>query len=142
MKKIMLDSNIFDDLVKREITTESFGNVQLNVTHIQRDELEKCKDESWKQELISKLNVIDPDLMPTESLVLGYSRVGLAKLGDSGLFEKLRVGKLKNTNDALIAETAMKNDLLLVTNDKRLKKRVKRLGGKCINLDDLLSNDK
>ena len=62
-----------------------------------------------------------PEKIPTESFVVGTSRIGSAKIGDGNLIERLRTGNLKKTNDALIGETAIKNNLTLITNDLKIK---------------------
>jgi len=51
-------------------------------------------------------------------------------------FEKLRQENYNHTEDALIGEVAIKNKLLLITNDKTLRSRVNSNGGRAINLEE------
>ena len=52
----------------------------------------------------------------------------------------MRNGNIKRTNDAIIGETAIKNDLTLITNDKQFKNKVIELGGRVIDTDEPLHN--
>lgn len=136
---IILDSNIFDDLLDGKISVDEITNesIHLYVTHIQFDELNKCPDDSKREKLLSILNQVEPNEIGTESFVFGTSRLGKAKLGDGLVFEQLRKGKMKWTNDALIGETAIKNNFILLTNDRRLNRNVIDLGGKTTTIDAL-----
>lgn len=121
--KLIFDSNAFDDLVKGKISINDFdpNQSEIFITHIQVDELNECKDKEKRAKLFNSLMEIRPEKIPTESFVIGSSRIGSAKIGDGDLIEKLRNGNLKHTNDALIGETAIKQNLVLITNDKRVK---------------------
>ncbi|MGV7106483.1 PIN domain-containing protein [Flavobacterium sp. U410] len=49
------------------------------------------------------------------------------------------MGNYKKTNDALIGETAIKNNLTLITNDKKFKNKVIELGGKVLTVEELVN---
>ena len=69
--------------------------------------------------------------IPTESFVLDVSRLdGEAKLGTTIYFEALQNGNLKHIEDALIGETAIVNNLILVSNDGNFRNKVKKLSGR------------
>jgi hypothetical protein len=57
---------------------------------------------------------------------LGYSRLGVDRLGPAEPAEAVRRGRLKETEDALIAATAKFDDLTLVTEDRRLRTSTQR----------------
>ena len=99
--------------------------------------------------------------LPTESAVWGISQWGQSKWGQpDSLLSKLRarlnqktdssIGKSRNrkvkearvndVRDALIAETAIRNHLILVTNDIRLQSAVGELGGQWCRFDDFLTS--
>lgn len=108
------------------------------ITYVQKDELMASKNPILKNNLLKIFNQIPQKQIPTESFVLGVSRLGMAKLSNGDLLEKLRKGNFKHTEDALIGETAIKNNLILVTTDILFKKRVNKEGGNAINLKDFL----
>lgn len=138
--KIILDSNIFDDLVAGQLELDFVENLnaEIFITHIQVDELNNCPDHEKRAKLFLHLTEVRPQKLATESFVVGTSRLGSAKLGDGEILEKLRNGNLKKTNDALIGETAIKNGLTLITNDKELKRNVNKLGGKALTIKEFL----
>jgi hypothetical protein len=80
-------------------------------------------------------------IVPTESAVWGISRWGGAKWGvEDGILTGMRqeldaINKRKQNNaqDALIAETAIRNGFILVTSDSDLFLVVTRYGGACAN---------
>ncbi len=141
--KVILDSNVFDDVVKGKINHDIFtkNNMEVYITHIQVDEINECPDKEKRALLFNFMTTLRPEKIPSESLVIGVSRIGEAKITDGkGLIENLRNGNIKRTNDAIIGETAIKNDLTLITNDKQFKNKVIELGGRAIDTDELLHN--
>lgn len=86
-------------------------------------------------------------IVPTESAVWGVSRWGEAKWkANDNLYTPIKAnlhglnkGKRNNVQDALIAETSIKGGYILVTDDADLIEVTKRYGGKCVSLEDLLS---
>lgn len=79
--------------------------------------------------------------LPTETAVWGLSRWGEAKWGNTdNVFEEMRRDldalnkrKKNNTHDVLIAETALRNGLVLVTSDADLFEIMCKYGGACAN---------
>ena len=77
--------------------------------------------------------------IPTENFVLDVSRLdGGAKLGGTTYFEALQNGNLKHIEDALIGETAIVNNLTLVSNDKNFRNKVNELGGKALSFNEFI----
>ena len=79
-----------------------------------------------------------PQVIPTETIILGTSRFGEAKFGDGDIYKKIKMENIKHTEDALIGEVAIKNNLILVTNDKRLKSKVEEQGGLSLFVDNFI----
>lgn len=85
-------------------------------------------------------------VVPTTSAVWDVSRWNEAEWGDeddlySALksdLDKLNQNKPNNVHDALIAETSIKADYVLVTNDAHLAAVTKKYGGKCLSVGELL----
>lgn len=136
----MFDTTVFNDILNNKFDTKTFPkDCDYFVTHIQFDELCSTKDSGRRKQLLSIFESIGEREIPTESVVLNVSRLGKAKLGDGKILEELRKGNLKHTEDALIGETAIKNSLILITDDDTLFKRVNKLGGEAIKLCDFLN---
>lgn len=138
----MFDTTVFNDILNNKLDTKTFRkDCNYFVTHIQFDQLCSTRDSGRRKQLLSIFASIEKEEIPTESVVLDVSRLGMAKLGDGKLLEELRKGNLKHTEDALIGETAIKNSLILVTDDDTLFKRVNKLGGEAIKLCDFLNGN-
>lgn len=76
--------------------------------------------------------------IPTENFVLDVSRLDEAKLDGSTYFEALKNGNTRHIEDALIGETAIVNNLILVSNDETFKNKVKKLGGKAVSFNEFM----
>ncbi|NKQ38800.1 MAG: hypothetical protein HF967_04895 [Methanosarcinales archaeon] len=134
--RIILDSNLFDDIVTGNLKIDENikKKAEFYITHIQVDEINKCSDEEKRAKLFLFMGKASPVIIPTASFILGKSRLGEARLGDGIIFEELKKGNIKHTEDALIGETAIKDNLILVTQDVTLKNKVNSQGGKAIDL--------
>jgi len=86
-------------------------------------------------------------MVPTVSAVWDVSRLDEASwAAEDGLYSTLKEGldelnrrKRNNIQDALIAETAIKNRLVLVTDDSDLAEVASRYGGRCMSVAELLA---
>ena len=154
--KCMFDTVIFNRIVEHEEPVDRFeGRVNVFATHIQQDEIDKAKEKypakhSRLCRVFKELVLGDPGaggvgLVPTESAVWNVSKWDHAKwsAGDPlcrRIKEELdeRNHRENNIQDALIAETAIKNRLILVTADQDLKDVAEGLGAKCMRWDELL----
>ena len=81
---------------------------------------------------------IRPILIPTPSCAFDKSRFDESKFGDGIIFNKIKKGNIKHVEDALIGETAIKEGIILVTNDRRLKNIVIELGGNALFLNEFI----
>jgi predicted nucleic acid-binding protein len=137
MLGFMLDTNVFNHLVENGLPAQYLPKPTY-VTHIQRDELENTRDPVKRAALLTTLRLARARSVATESLVLDVSRWGEAKWGqEDGLFEQmlealgaLNKNKPNNMQDILIAETALRNEYTLITDDKDLAKVMGQFGGK------------
>ncbi len=166
--KLMFDTNVFNDILDGKIDVMTLPpKAEVFATHIQLDEINNTKDDLRRSRLLSVFHsLIEGDSIPTESTVIGVSRLGESKLSgkkiptetmvwdisrwdeakwSSGeLYEKIKMeldkkngGKINNIQDALIAETSIVNEFTLITRDNDLGAVVKSLGGQHIDLVDL-----
>ncbi len=114
--KCMFDTNVFNRILDGELSLAALGqDVIAHATHVQRDELQKTRDEARRQGLLrvfreavtdsvkTKTFVLDVSrldegkvtterMVPTSSAVYGVSPYGESKYGgeDSGLYSTLR----------------------------------------------------
>jgi len=134
----VVDTNIINWLVDGRLQPNDLPSDGAFVaTHVQRDELTKTKDDKRRAQLLAKFGSTVELEVPTESVVAGISRVGLAKVSDGKLYNSLRNGlaalnkdKLNNSHDALIAEVAIENVWILLTADGDLAKVAEQHGCK------------
>ncbi|TXG76696.1 MAG: hypothetical protein E6R11_07645 [Rhodocyclaceae bacterium] len=159
MNGFMLDTNAFNDVLDGRIDIAYLKAKKLAVTHVQRDEINATTDEARRNAILSIFRVLvreEPvadrltdasgDIVPTDSAAWGVTRWGMAKWGfEDRMFEQLRLdldvlnkGKKNNVQDALIAETALRNGYVLVTADSDLFAVVTKHGGACMNISAVL----
>jgi len=135
----MFDTTVFGNILDKKIDINKFPKkFDYYITHIQPDELNKIKDKERKKKLFRFFKEIIREELPTENFVLNYSKLGKARLGNGKILEELRKGNLKHTEDSLIGETAIKQGLILITNDRTLLNRVKALNGQAISIEQFL----
>jgi len=136
--KYVVDTNIINRLVDGTLEIEDLpADGDFVATHVQMDELNKTKDEERRAQLFIKFATTVKQVIPTESLVVGISRIGLSKISDGKLFSSLRAaldsrnkGKPNNAHDAMIAEVAIVNGFILLTADQDLAQVAQAHGSK------------
>ena len=145
----MLDTTVFNHLVNGDIEPSRVPtHRQLFVTHVQLNEIQNTRSSDRLQALLAMFTAVDTTRVPTASAVWGVSEWGEAEWGsEDGFFESLLAklnekNKSKNNNarDVLIAETAIRRNLVLVTDDGHLAEVVRESGGTVIGLAELLSD--
>lgn len=154
----MLDTVIFNRIKDGNIDISIFLKADFFITHIQDDEIQATKDPYRRGELKNVFKNIIQIKLPTESFLLGTSLLDDAKITnpvktESAVYDISKYGKAKypsvtnqfdfvclksaldkkrihknNAKDALIAETAIKNNLILVTDDKPLFEVMTEIG--------------
>lgn len=171
LPSFMFDTNIFNRILDGVVDVAILrGKGHFYATHVQLDELRNTSNTQRRQELIAVFEEVTGSKVPTESFVLGVSRLDEAKMsGDSivptesaawdvsawdqakwgdenGLYsaikselDKLNNNKPNNIQDALIAETAIKNRFALVTEDTDLSKVARKFGGKCADVNQMVA---
>jgi len=139
----MFDTNIFNAILEGNINFTQFPKqIRLFVTHIQRDEIEAISNPDKlerKQKLLQIFNNIEQEKIPTESAIYGVSKYGEAKYArEDTLIKELTGGKKKHVKDALIGETAIRRNIILVTDDQQLRDRVNTIEGKAISFEQFI----
>ena len=189
----MLDTNVFDHIVKGQVDPEVLRGKKLFVTHIQRDEMQNTPDAAHREKLLQFFHEVMQEQLPTATMASGISTSGNAAPGGSGmvhtstavvdisvadcasagggmiptssavwgtsnwgqaywtskddgdLFQAMRdelnaLSKRRgnnNTKDILIAETALRRGLVLVTDDRPLTEVAKKFGLSCVTAPEL-----
>ena len=134
--KYVVDTCILNKLVDGVLAPDQLPtDGEFVASHIQIDELNRTKDEEKRAQLFLMFATTVEEVVPTETFVIGVSRIGHGKLSDGDLFERLRNElnqlngeKRNNTMDALIAEIAINNGYTLLTADYHLHKVAKNNG--------------
>ena len=148
MQEYMLDTNIFNRILDDNLDLEKFNKPHkpLFATHVQKDEINKTPDVNRRNNLLSIFEIAD-DSIPTESALWGQSKWGKAKWAADDLVEQIlkelnkKKRKKNNPKDALIADTAIKNNYILVTEDGDLYDVVTEVfNGSAKKLDDFINS--
>jgi predicted nucleic acid-binding protein len=125
MKKYVVDTSLINKLVDGAIAAEELPNDGVFVaTHVQIDEINRTKNPERRTKLLEKFSETIGEVLPTESFILDVSRLDEARLSDGVAYESImekldarNKRKPNNSEDALIAEVAMKNGYVLLTAD-------------------------
>ena len=148
--KCMFDTVIFNRIVENHISVESLNEfVEVYATYVQRKEInnERMKDKEKQAKLNQIFNslVSEEHYLSTESTLWDYTPWNKGKWTDPNdncrpIRDDLDNVEKKENNfkDALIAETAKKNDLILVTEDIPLQNAAPNHAVKCMSFDQLL----
>jgi predicted nucleic acid-binding protein len=132
--KYVVDTSLINELVDGSVHADELPkDGSFVASHIQIDELNRTKNGKRRSELLQKFSETIDEVLPTESFLLGTSRLGEGKLGDGVSYETIKTdslngGKTNNSEDALIAEIAMKNGYVLLTADFHLYQVAYTLG--------------
>lgn len=137
-KMYVVDTCIINRLVDGLLSTSDLpGDGEFLATHVQVDELNKTSNSERRAQLFLKFTTTIDAMVPTESVVLGVSRLGHSKVSDGTRYDILKAdldsmnhGKANNAQDALIAEVAIANGYVLLTADCDLAKAAERHGCK------------
>ncbi|MGE5579250.1 MAG: PIN domain-containing protein [Bacillota bacterium] len=144
MKRIMFDSNVFDQLPAIiETIKPAIGQMyELCVTTVQVEELCETPDPKKEKRAVNMLMLADlrPRLVPLSVCVLGSrARLGYARFGDGEVYEQILNASRSNTDDALIADTAVTEGCTLVTEDRDLYSRMQKNGYAVMSLSEFLA---
>ena len=166
----MFDTNVFNRILDGVISLEALTDrCVAYATHVQRDEINNTKNPGRRAALAHVFDNVVGVQLPTDSFVLGVSRLDEARLGGervvptaSGVYDVSRYGqaqygteddlysalkdrldringnKPNNVQDALIAETSIKEGHLLVTDDTDLAAVTKEYGAQCLSVSEFL----
>jgi rRNA-processing protein FCF1 len=128
----MLDTNIFNTVVDQNISLPQKKDYKYFSTEVQYIEINKTKDKDRREFLLNTFNLINPEIINSETAIWGEFSWGEREFGYvSSDFIKIKeildIIKYKKNNkeDALIAEITIKYDFILITNDSDLRESFK-----------------
>jgi hypothetical protein len=165
-KRFMFDTNVFNRILDGQLSMDANRcPILAYATHIQRDEINNTTDRDRRTRLLEVFHEETTESVPTNSFVLGTSRLDEACLArdrviptssavwdtsrwdeaswgdEDSIFalmkaelDSLNRGKVNNVQDILIAETALKKKLTLVTDDSHLRAVFAKVGGEALSV--------
>ena len=108
-----------------------------NVDLLQEIECHNQKIEKYKKNLLALFR-LSPQFVTDSIFVLGYSRLGYARLGDCTTYDKLvDKNKSKNVRDSIIGASAFNDGYYVLTNDKRFRNKMDKNGVQYLNFEEL-----
>jgi predicted nucleic acid-binding protein len=139
----MFDTNIFDKLPsiinKIKNSTDKY---EYYVTTIQVEELCEIPDDkiSKRKSNILMLADLRAKLVPISLFILnGRAQLGYVRLGDGKVYHSMVEGNKGNSDDAIIADTAVSEGCTLITNDKAFYNRMKNNNYEVMTLEEFLA---
>jgi predicted nucleic acid-binding protein len=146
--RYMLDTNIFNAVLDQKLSPRFPGHVL--VTGVQLGEINATRTPERKAALLSTFEEVNPTSLKASSFAFDIEGAGFdqAYWNDGTerferMLERLRqLDKKQNkrddlrnqTCDILIAETALKNEAVLVSDDSNLRQVIAEFGGRAITL--------
>jgi len=145
----MIDTTVFNALLRGDFSLAIFGQHRLIATGIQRDELSKTPDDAKRAQLLDRFDAVNSDLVLVGSFAFDIEGAGWDQAcwnDGSGRFgrmrqrlqeldrkRKRRKDPLIQERDILIAETTIKAGAALVSGDCNLRRVVTEFGGQAID---------
>ena len=130
--RIMFDSNAFDKLLENDLEITAFPSwYHFYSTQTQHDEIKQIKDKEKRDKLLdlfSAFKQIDNESLTPDDTTIDDP--------NTDLFQKLRGNNDRYDNDAMTGITVIRENMILVSEDERLRKKVKQNGGKAISFDE------
>src|SRR3972149_8161930 len=134
--KYVVDTSLINKLIDGAVRADELPkDGSFVASHIQIDELKQTKNPERRSKLLEMFAETVNEVLPTESFIMDVSRLDGGKLGDGVSYHSIRReldslngGKSNNSQDALIAEIAMKNEYVLLTANFHLYQAAYSLG--------------
>ncbi len=147
MLKFILDTNIFDAILKDHISLELIRKKgEMYVTNAQISELKNTPNQDKRFQLLAIIENLKPIRLNLASGIWMddfYWDDNQPWIDDISDTCKLLTGNATNKKrwkDALIGDVAKVNGLVLITNDKKFRTRAQSVGIKSILFDDFMRN--
>ena len=144
-QKVVLDTNIIikldDDKINPELVKSSF---EIYSTNAQLSEIKADQNYERQESRLKYYDMLSPIPLNLESgvlvgkLILNYDTPLTSKIGE--VFENIRGTSNKSNTwiDSLIAEVAKENNLILVTDERKIITRAKQNGIDVMNYEEFI----
>jgi rRNA-processing protein FCF1 len=130
MDKILLDNNGIDFILENEeLFIKATKKYNFYVCTNVVEELAKIPDTKKEKRirLFITLCKFGATFINDSCHVLGVGRLGMSNLGEGTVYYEILNENNSNVRDAIIADTAVTNNCILLTDDTRLNKKMKNL---------------
>ena len=136
--RIMLDTNAFDKLIEVGGIDVSYSEkIQFFITNIQIKELASIPDEKIDKRINVFMMVCNlrPTIIP---IAFSFSNLTFSHLKYSGgeIVSDIRKENGSNEKDALIADAAVKEGCILITNDSELSKKMLKINKQAMTYEN------
>lgn len=135
MQKVMFDCNSFSKLLElndwQAFLSKAREKYELCVASIQVEELAQIPDSKMECRIRHILCLCEMKAtVVSTSVVMGYGRLGFCAFTDENdtTYEDLLNENRSNVHDAMIGDAAKREGCLLITNDGRFIKKLRRNG--------------
>lgn len=139
MEKILLDNNAIDFLFQNEeIFIKAKKNYQFFVSASVVEELANIPDEKKEKriKLFISLCKLETTFLNDSCCIVGFARFGVSNLGEGKVYKEILKESKGNVRDAILADTAVSNGCVLLTDDKGLSERMRKHGYKVVNFEE------
>ena len=141
----MLDTNIFNTVVDQNISLPQREDYKYFSTEVQYIEINKTKDKDRREFLLNTFNLINPNIINSETAIWGEFSWGERKF-DYVTSDFIKIKEIldtleyrkNNKEDALIAEITIKYGFILITNDSNLRESLKRINKLALSFEEFL----
>lgn len=144
-KKILFDNNAIDTVLKNSDLYKSLiHKYEFYVCTTVIEELANISDNEKEKriKLFISFAKMEMKFISDSVFILDHSRLDCACLGNGVVYNQVLNKNKSNIKDAIIADTAVTRDCILLTEDKKLYKKMKSLNYKVITLEELETKEK
>ncbi|MCH5152265.1 MAG: PIN domain-containing protein [Clostridiales bacterium] len=143
--KVLLDNNAIDKLSSNIEFVKSHPEIKFYICREAVGEVSNNKSYNPTLNIVALLK-LGVEYLPNAVFVLGHSLLdGESTFCDEdtgNVYRSILNPSLNNIPDAIIAATAVKNDCVLITNDTRFYKKMKKYDYKVMTFEELIDNFK
>lgn len=141
--KILIDNNTVDFILDNEdLFVKATSRYDFFVCTSVVEELASIPDSKKDKriKLFITLSKFGATFINDSCFILGYARFGVSNLGEYKVYKEILNESKNNVRDAIIADTAVTNNCILLTGDTGLYKKMKNLNYRVINFEEFKEN--
>lgn len=143
-EKILIDNNTVDFILEnKDLFIRAARRYQFYVCTSVVEELASIPDSKKDKRitLFIALSKFGATFINDSCLIVGYSRIGACNIGDFRVYEEILNESKNNVRDAIIANTAVVNNCILLTGDIALYKKMKNLKYRVMNFEEFMEEN-